>query len=73
MNPTRRLQVTLMVLLAGTLILITGCGHMAMQAIKDGISDYVSGGFASGLINEQLADFLGNIVPSGSAALSAGG
>jgi len=65
MNATRRWQATLLILLAGTLIFTTGCGHMSMQAIKDGVHDYVSGGFASSLIAEQLADFLGNIAPGG--------
>ena len=35
------LRITLAVLLAGTLILTTGCGEMAMQSIKDGIYGYV--------------------------------
>jgi len=73
MRTSSRMQTTLAALLAGILILTTGCGDMAMQAIKEGIYGYVSGSFSSGLIADQLATFLGDLVPGGTTSLNTGG
>ena len=72
MRTSSWLRTTLAALFAGTLILTTGCGDMAIQSIKEGIYGYVSGSFASGLIAEQLAEFLGNVVPGGTTGLDTG-
>jgi len=73
MRTLRWLRIMLVVLLAGTLILTTGCGDMAMQSIKEGIYGYVSGSFASGLIADQLADFLANVATGGTTGFTTGG
>ncbi len=65
MRTSSWLRTTLAALFAGTLILTTGCGDMARQSVKQGVLGYLSGSFTSGLITEQLQNFLGNVVTTG--------
>lgn len=73
MRTSNRLRTILVLALASTLLLTTGCGgNMAMESIKEGVYNYVSGSFTSGIIADQLAGFLGDLAPGSTTNLTGG-
>ncbi len=69
MNATGGLR---LIVVAATLLCgltASGCGHMARQAVKDGLFSFVSGSLNSGVISAQFADFVTSFLTSTGGAL----
>jgi len=69
MKTTSRWRAWRVIVLGALLLTTTGCGQMAIQAVKDGIYSFVSGSVDSSLVSTQFADLVSSIFTTGGGFL----